>query len=92
MIDLEFVGLMFTKYGKHLQDVVNSIETLIDGYDREIASLEKINRSRYQMRIKELSNKKVEAFKKLSYVCPNIDKMSEQLQEIQQQITADLSK
>jgi SMC interacting uncharacterized protein involved in chromosome segregation len=85
MIDYKFVELMFTKYSKHLQDVVTSIETMIGNYDRQIQSLEKADIKKYGWYIKKLENKKAEAFKKLSQVCPNIEKMTEQLNEIQSQ-------
>ena len=79
MIDYKFIGLMFQKYSKHLQDVITSIETLIDNYDRQLIELNKLNSKKYGWRIKELENKKTEAFKKLGQVCPNMEKMTEQV-------------
>jgi len=88
MLDYKFIELMFVKYSKHLQDVVASIETLVDNYDKQIIPLQKINDpSKYGGRIKELEAKKAEAFKKLSDVCPNIEKMRQQLSEIQEFIS-----
>jgi chaperonin cofactor prefoldin len=89
MIDYEFIELMFKKYSKHLQDVVNSIETLIDGYDKQLTSLYKLPKEKYGNYIKELENKKAEAFKKLADISPNMEKMSKQLDEIQEIIHND---
>jgi hypothetical protein len=89
MIDYNFVQLMFTKYSKHLQDVVTSIETMIREYDRQLESLAKLDQKKYGYRVRELEFKKAEAYEKLSKVCPNIDKMTEQLNEIQSLIVAD---
>ena len=83
MIDYKFVELMFTKYSKHLMDVLTSIDTLIDGYDRQLNELTKLDQKKYGWRIKELENKKAEAFKKLAQISPNIEKMRESIQEIQ---------
>lgn len=83
MIDYKFVELMFTKYSKHLQGVVVSIESFIDNYDKQLNELEKLDRKKYGWRIKELENKKTEAFKKLSDICPNIEKMTNELNKIQ---------
>lgn len=84
-IDYEFIGLMFKKYSNHLQDVVTSIETNLDTYDKQLKELEN-NPQKWSKQIRELENKKTEAFKKLNQICPNMDKMAEQLQEIQQEI------
>lgn len=81
---------MFTKYSKHLQDVVTSIETLVDSYDRQINELKSLDQKKYGWRVKELEEKKTEAFIKLKNVCPNIDKMTEHIQEIQQTILKDI--
>jgi SMC interacting uncharacterized protein involved in chromosome segregation len=90
-IDYNFIGLTFKKYSKHLIDVVESIESLIDGYDRQLNSLYKLDCKKYGSYIKELENKKSEAFKKLSDICPNIKKMKEQLQDIQDLVVKDVS-
>lgn len=90
MIDYNFVELMFTKYSKHLQDVVTSIETLIGGYDRQLDELSKLDQKRYGWRVKELEAKKTEAFKKLANVCPNIEKMYKTIDKIQTQIHTDV--
>ena len=90
MIDYDFVGLMFKKYSKHLQDVVTSIETMIDNYDRQIVSLEKLDQKKYGNYLRELQDKKAEAFKKLAQVSPNIQKMYEQLDEIQELVKTDV--
>lgn len=82
-IDYGFVQLMFTKYSKHLQDVVASIETMIDNYDRQLISLQKLDQKKYGWHVRELEAKKAEAFKKLSDVSPNIEKMAQHLDEIQ---------
>ena len=83
MIDYNFVKLMFTKYSKHLQDVITSIETLVDSYDRQLNELRKLDQKKYGWRVKELENKKSEAFKKLGDICPNIEKMAKTMDEIQ---------
>ena len=88
MLDYNFIELMFKKYSKHLQDVVTSIETLINTYDRQLSELNKMPQ-KYRERIRELEGKKTEAFVKLNAICPNMDKMAEQLQEIQQIINKD---
>ncbi len=85
-IDYDFVALMFKKYSKHLQDVVTSIESMIGNYDKQIESLKKLDQKKYGNYLKELEGKKAEAFKKLSDVCPNIDKMYQQLDIIQSEI------
>ena len=90
-IDYNFVKLMFTKYSKHLQDVVESIETLINNYDRQLNELNKLDSKKYGWRVRELEEKKAEAFKKLSAVCPNIEKMTEQMNEIQTMFHNDTS-
>ena len=83
MIDYPFVKLVFTKHSKHLQDVVTSIETLVDSYDRQLESLRKLDQMKYRWRVKELEEKKSEAFKKLGHICPMIEKMTEQMNEVQ---------
>ena len=87
MIDYKFVELMFKKYSKHLQDVVTSIETNIDGYDRQLTECRKLDQKKYSWRVKLLEEKKTEAFKKLAHICPNMDKMAEQLQNMQEILT-----
>lgn len=82
-IDYGFVQLMFTKYSKHLGDVVASIESMIKNYDHQLVSLRKLDTKKYGGYIKELEGKKAEAFKKLADVSPNIEKMAQHLDEIQ---------
>ena len=89
MIDYNFVQLMFTKYSKHLQDVIESILTLVDSYDRQLNELRKLDQKKYGNRVKELEEKKTEAFKKLAHISPNIDKMANHIQEIQQKFIKD---
>ena len=57
-IDYIFIELMFKKYSKHLQDVVTSIESLIDGYDKQLKSLQGLDSKKYGWRMKELESKK----------------------------------
>lgn len=84
-LDYKFIVDMFSRYSKHLQDVTTSIDTLVDSYDRQLNELHKLDTKKYGWRIKELEKKKAEAFKKLSHICPNIQKMNEQMNEIQKE-------
>ena len=86
MIDYSFAVVMFKRYSKHLQDVVTSIETMIGNYDKQIAELEKLPKDKYGNRLKEVESKRTEAYKKLAHVCPNIEKMYEQMDELQKEI------
>lgn len=86
MIDYSFAVDMFKRYSKHLQDVVTSIETMIGNYDKQIAELEKLPAAKYGNRLKEVEGKRTEAYKKLAQICPNIEKMYEQMNEIQSAI------
>lgn len=90
MIDYSFAATMFAKYTKHLQDVVESIETMVGGYDSQLDALNKLDPKKYGWRVKELEGKKAEAFKKLAQISPNIEKMGEQLGEIQAIINSDI--
>ena len=83
-IDYEFAVDMFKRYSKHLQDVVTSIETMIGNYDRQIIELEKL--PKFKNRLAEITEKRTEAYKKLAHICPNIEKMYEQLAEFQAEI------
>ena len=74
-IDYAFAVDMFKRYSKHLGDVVVSIETMIGSYDRQIAELQKLPHSKYGGRLKEIEEKKAEAYKKLAQICPNMEKM-----------------
>jgi hypothetical protein len=78
-MDKIFIAEMLKKYSKHLSSVVVNIDYLISDYDRQIESLSKLEKSKYGYRIKELENKRTEAFIKLSHVLPNIENMQIQI-------------
>lgn len=82
-IDYEFVRKMLAKYYKHLTNVEKSINQLIEDYTRQIENLSKLDNKKYGSYQKELEKKRAEAFKKLSNICPNMDKIAETMDLIQ---------
>jgi prefoldin subunit 5 len=82
MIDYPFVVKMLQKQYKHLEGVKGHIEFAIADYDRQIASLEKLDQTKYGNRIREVHLKLQEAFEKLSHIEPNMRKINEQVAEI----------
>lgn len=81
-IDNKFVGQMLTKYSRHLDRVVVFIEKSLEDYDRQLASLRKLDQMKYGSTILELEHKKEEAFKKLADITPNINKMREYIPQL----------
>jgi len=79
-MDTIFIVKMLGKHCSHLQAQEKNINTLVEDYDRQISSLSKLDPKKYGWRVKELEDKKNEAFIKLSHVCPNIEKILEQME------------
>ena len=83
-IDYEFAMDMFSRYSKHLEDVIESINTNIFNYGSQVAELERIAEKypeRYMKRLEEVSAKKAEAQKKLDVLLPRMKKMADQIEE-----------
>lgn len=76
---------MFTRYSEHLQNVLNSIETNIDKYDREEEKLKRLvgfKPEKYQRDYDKLQKKKKEADIKLSYIVPRMEKLAGEIEKL----------
>lgn len=84
-LDFAFIAKMLSKQASHLTGQRKLIEGLMEGYDKQISSLEKINDERkYGQYLKELHFKKAEALEKLSHIIPNVEKINQQIALIEQ--------
>lgn len=79
-MDKQFIAKMLEKHGSHLVAQEKNINTLLEDYDKQLESLSKLDTKKYGWRVKELEAKKREAFIKLGFICPNIEKINEQLE------------
>ena len=87
MIDYNFIVDVFQRYSKHLEDVIESINSYMANYDKQEIQLKKLvefKPSAYQKRLEEVQQKKVEADIKLSLLIPRMAKMATQIEEIKQ--------
>jgi hypothetical protein len=79
-MDKQFIAKMLEKHASHLVAQERNINILLDDYDRQVKSLSQLDTKKYGWRVKELEAKKEEAFIKLGFICPNINKINEQIE------------
>ncbi len=84
-IDTNFVVEIYTRYTKHLLDVVDSIKRNVKQYERqeeELIRLVEYKPQTYQKALDEVREKIRQADIKLSHLIPRLEKMSEQIEII----------
>lgn len=83
-VDYNFAVDMFTRYSKHLQGAIESVQTLMSSYDRQLVELKRLADERPSVYLKELERitaKQSEGQKKLEVMIPRMKKMAEQIEE-----------
>ena len=85
-MDKQFIAKMLEKHASHLAAQEKNINILLENYDREIESLSRLDKNKYGWRVRELEQKREEAFIKLGFICPNIDKINEQIKILTENI------
>lgn len=89
-MDYQFIAKMLLKHREHLEATEKNLNHLVGDYERQIESLEKIvnTNPQYRKEIQKLEAKKSEAFIKLGFVVPNIEKIADQVRLLEEKLNA----
>lgn len=77
--DYQFAVKMLKKQKKHLGNVKKSLDSYIENQLRLVASLERLDKTKYGNVLKEAQFKLAEALTKLGFVTENYEKLNEQI-------------